>query len=140
MQETGLTTEEEGAIREAYTEPHMRDYYDTLPSRKGVAYQVFSRKPEEVVLIDPDGFRFDLIVAGLSLEHVAYLTLNAPISYKRNLYATTRNEDDLRGIWEIVAAMDADSRERGSTIHQDRMRMVLNYIESNKIVFDIEAS
>lgn len=125
--------EEFDIIRNIQT-PHL--LYKKLDSvaKKNIAYNVLSRKAEEVLLISATGFSEESVLAGLSEKQIEYIAKNGPRKYKENILNIFSDESSISEIKEIIKTMDGDAIG-GETPNQQRMRNVMRYISDNQRVF-----
>jgi hypothetical protein len=116
--------------------PHLLSGTADLRSQKIVAYDVLTRKNEELFLMSPSAFGEASAIAGLTEQNIEYFTKNAPIEYKKRLITTMLSGYGIEEAWEVVRAMDEDFGD-GQTQNQNRLGKVLQYIQDNRVVFQV---
>lgn len=102
--------------------------------KKNTAYNILSRKAEEVLLISETGFCEEDVLAGLSEGQIEYIAKYGPREYKENIINTFSNENSVSEIKEVVGLMDEDA-DKGINPNQQRMKNVRRYIYDNRTVF-----
>jgi hypothetical protein len=102
--------------------------------KKNTAYNILSRKAEEVLLISETGFCEEDVLAGLSEGQIEYIAKYGPREYKENIINTFSNANSISEIKEIIGLMDEDS-DKGTNPNQQRMKNVMRYIYDNRTVF-----
>jgi len=127
-------------VKEMEIEKNLRepfgDYISpSLIVKKKIAYSILDREDIAVLLLDRYGFTLDYIFAGLTEKHIEYIAKNAPKNYKENILKTLRDQEMMKGVFEIAKAMDEDLG-RGATQNQDRVRNVIQYVKDNRIAFE----
>jgi hypothetical protein len=127
--------EEELNIRRNMKEPHLSYIEDSIVNRRRVSVLVLSKKENEILLIDSYGFMFDSVFAGLTEKHIEYIAKNGPRDYKTNILKLLRDQEMMKGVFEIAKAMDEDLGEK-ITKNQERVRNVIQYIKDNRMVFE----
>ena len=130
-----LTTLEEFDLYEKLQFPHFSLSQKNIVSQKKLAYEILSRKEDNVMLVTSYGFEYSEILAGLSEKHIEYITNNGPMDYKENILKVLSDEKMTDMVFEITKAMDEDLGEN-VTQNQDRIKNVIQYIKDNLIVFE----
>lgn len=130
-----IDLEKELLIRSNLKEPHYSYLDDSISNKKKVSYLISSKNINEILLVDSYGFLFDSIFAGITEKQIEYIAENAPKDYKDNILKLLRDQEMMRGGFEIAKAMDEDLG-REATQNQDRVRNVIQYIKDNKTAFE----
>jgi len=128
-----LTTIEEMNILERLKEPHLSYVIETPQEKKMVSRDILKRKENEIVLITNSGFLIDSVFAGLTEKHIEYIAKNAPKNYKENLLKILKDTEMMKGVFEIIKAMDEDNNNIGN---QNRIQHIIQYIKDNHVVFE----
>lgn len=126
---------EELNIIENLKEPHLSYIIGTMVERKKVAYLVLGKDEKDILLIDSSGFLIDSVFAGLSEKNIEYITKKGPQKYKEALIKILKDQEMMRGAFEIVKAMD-DDLGSGVTQNQTRIKNVIQYIKDNRVAFE----
>lgn len=129
-----LTTLEEFDFRRKVQTPHLSFYPLNLIAKKNIAFIVLSNKETEILLINSLGFKTNSVFAGLSEGHIEYVAKNGPIDYKENLLKILKDQEMIKGAFEIAKAMDEDLGGN-VTKNQERVNNVIQYIKDNEIAF-----
>lgn len=103
-------------------------------AKRNIAFDVMSRKAEDILLINAFGFREEAVLAGITEEQIEYIAKNGPRKYKENIIKTFSNEYSVLEIEEIVKVMD-EEEGAGRNNNWQRMRNVMRYIGDNQKVF-----
>lgn len=130
-----LTTLEEFDLYEKLQFPHFSLSEEDIASQKKLAYEILSRKEENILLVTSHGFEYSEILAGLSEKHIEYIAKNGPRDYKENILNLLSDKEAVGLIFEIAKAMDEDLGEN-VTQNQDRIRNVIQYIKDNRVAFE----
>lgn len=130
-----LTTLEEFDIFEKLQFPHFMFSGKDIQSQRRMAFEIFSRKEEEILLVTSYGFEYAGVLAGLTEKHIEYIAKKGPKDYKENLLKTLKDQETMKGVFEIAKAMDEDLG-RGSVKNQERVKNVIQYVKDNKIAFE----
>lgn len=133
--EKDLSMLEELNIIENLKEPHLSYIIGTMVERKKVAYLVLGKDEKDILLIDSSGFLIDSVFAGLSEKNIEYITKKGPQKYKEALIKILKDQEMMRGAFEIVKAMD-DDLGSGVTQNQTRIKNVIQYIKDNRVAFE----
>lgn len=129
-----LNLNEELEYWDKFSSPFLAYIESVLIEKKRVSYDIFSRKPEELLLVDSFGFGIDSIFAGLTEIQIEYFAKKAPMQHKKELISIFGDESMMRGVWEIAKAMDDDNGD-GSNKNQERIKRVIQYIKDNIVIF-----
>ena len=130
-----MEIEKEILIRNNLREPHFSYAEDSVFNKKKASILMMHKSNDEVLLVDSYGFNFDSIFAGLTERHIEYIAKNGPRDYKNNIMKMLRDQEMMKGVFEIAKTMDDDSG-RNATDNQDRIRNVIQYIKDNKVAFE----
>lgn len=114
--------------------PYLAYENDDLVTKRNIAFDVLSRKAEDILLINAFGFREEAVLAGITEEQIEYIAKHGPRKYKENIIKTFSNEYSVLEIEEIVKMMDEEEGE-GKNNNWQRMRNVMRYIGDNQKVF-----
>jgi len=129
-----LSMMEEISIDLNIREPFANAVFPSLNDKKKVAYSIALRNHSEILLVSSYGFSINSVFAGLSEKHIEHIANHGPKDYKENIIKTLKDEKMMKGVFEIVKAMDEDLG-RGSTSNQDRIKKVIQYIKDNRVTF-----
>lgn len=129
-----LSTLEEFDIMGKMQNPHLLFSKNDFFSKKNIAYIVLAKKEDEILLINPMGFRDSAVLAGISEKNIEYIAKFGPREYKEIILNTIRKKDIINEILEIGKVMDEDL-SNGVSYNQKRIKKVLQYINYNSIVF-----
>jgi len=127
---------EESEYWENFSTPFLSYLGSSIIERKHVAGDIKMRKPEDVLLVDKFGLSVDAVFAGLNEKQIEFFAKNAPLEYKKEMASIFSDQEMMDGVWEIVRAMDNDEGD-GSTENQDRIKRVVQYIQDNRIAFQL---
>jgi hypothetical protein len=130
-----LSIIEEMEIEQNIREPFGDYISPSLAVKRKIAYSILTRNESTVLLLDRYGFTIDYIFAGLTEKHIECFAKNAPKVYKDNILKTLRDQEMVKGVFEIAKAMDDDLGEN-ITKNQERVRNVIQYIKDNRMVFE----
>ncbi len=128
-----LLITEETAVFERYVTPHLKNLGDSLGVRK-TAYEVFVRKPEDILLISGTELAFGATVAGLTEAMAEVLLRHGTRSQKEGLADFLSDEEALNEAMKVAEDMDDDEEARGSTKHRERVARVIRYLRDNEMV------
>ncbi|OGI29622.1 MAG: hypothetical protein A2288_01980 [Candidatus Moranbacteria bacterium RIFOXYA12_FULL_44_15] len=131
--ENNLSIIEELEIEEDIKTPHLSYITETLSERMRVSFSILKKNETEIVLIASSGFLIDSVFAGLTEKHIEYIAKNAPSDYKKNIMIILKDEEMMRGVFEIAKAMDED---KNTNQNQERIGNVIRYIKDNQIAFE----
>lgn len=132
--DSAISYEEEWAFREGIVFPHLSFSENSLSNKKRVASSILTLPNERILLIDSYGFRFDCVMAGVTEKHIEFLSLYAPIPYKKNIFSFVLDSQMVASAWDIIQSLDADSSENLKENHI-RFQNVLSYIQDNILLF-----
>lgn len=130
-----LTTLEEFDLCEKLQFPHLLFYQKDIVSQKRLAFEILSKKEDEILLVTSYGFGHGGTLAGLSEKNIEYIAKNSPKDYKESLLKILKDQAMVREVFEVAKAMDEDLG-RGATQNQERVRRVVQYIKDNRAVFE----
>ncbi len=122
-------------ILEKYTLPYVHFPQDTLEQKKMLAWHVSRLTAKEMLLASPSAFSYEGIVAGITLEQIAYFAKNAPKNYKKELAGAVAKKYKAEEIFQIARMMDEDLGE-AATQNQKRIKSVFQYVSDNWSVFN----
>ena len=125
--------EEFDATREIQS-PHLVHGKISPVTKQRIAYSVYMRKPEEILLINDTAFYVDAVFAGLTEKQVEYFAKNAPREYKESIMKIFEEGGGLNEAWGVAKSMDS-AEGKNSDFHQKRFRKVVQYIKDNQAVF-----
>lgn len=130
-----LSTLEEFDLAQKLQFPQFLFIQKDTVSQKRLAFEILSRKENEIILVTSDGFEYGGVLAGLSEKHIEHIAKSGPRDYKENILKSIRDQKILAEIGAIAKAMDEDLGG-GSTRHQTRVKNVIQYIKDNQVVFE----
>ena len=127
-----ITGVEEFDIITKFHFPHLFIRGTDFISKKIISNNVFLKNNEEVLLIVSEEFLYDSVFSGLSEKHIEYIAKNAPQDYKNNILKILKDQQMMKGVFEITQSMDANNTME----HQKRIKNVIQYIKDNYAVFE----
>lgn len=125
---------EESDLWDKMVNPFLNYTGTSLDNKKRLAMDIFHRSAEEILLIDPSGFGFDSIFAGLAEKHIEYFAKHAPLKYKKELMEIFKDQEMITCALKIAKVMDEDEGD-GSNKNQDRIRKNMQYLKDNQAAF-----
>lgn len=127
--ENSLTILEEFDIERKIKFPHLEYTKISSISKRKVAYDILFRKNEDIILINPSGFKNASVLAGLNEKHVEYLMKNATLEYRiamREAFSDGNIIEEMRSI-----ARDMDDDVNMENRNQTRLSNICRYIYDN---------
>lgn len=130
-----LTSPEEFKIKGVAQEPHFSYIESSLVNRKEVSSSILRRDEGDILIIESFGFLIDSVFAGISEKQIEQIAKYGPSNYKRNILKIMQDKEMMKGVSEIVKAMDDDLGNK-VTQNQERIKNVIQYIKDNRIAFE----
>lgn len=104
----------------------------TLLEQKGIARLMLFKSTEDLLLMDPYSFQFDIILAGLTEAHIEFLAIKAPQPIKTFLLQGFTDSETLQSAYNLAVSLD---EEHSSIKNKERILSVIQYVRDNNLVF-----
>jgi hypothetical protein len=103
---------------------------ETPYEKRKIALLILQKSNEDLLLMDPYAFQFDIILAGLTEKHIEFLALNATQPIKKFLLEGLSNKETLQSTYNLAISLDDSSPK-----HKGRILSVIQYVRDNHLAF-----
>lgn len=104
---------------------------NTPSEQKNIVFLILQKSNEDLLLMDPYAFQFDIIIAGFTESHIEFLALNAPQPIKKFLLKGFSDKENLKSAYNLACSLD----DPPSTKNKERILSIIQYVQDNNVAF-----